>query len=178
MAVQRLHKGAQVGGWCHLHVSAECTCMLHATFACGWHQENVNTACDPQSLAWWCTESSPLQVTVGPWTERGFFYDFDLPHPLTERDLPKIRKEMTRILSKNLPFVCEEVTAAEAQSRIQARIAVVAGCGCRPHGFVKARARQVMRLLLLRRQPARSTNWRFCSRLWHATPKPLSQFTT
>ncbi|KAI3434559.1 hypothetical protein D9Q98_002632 [Chlorella vulgaris] len=60
------------------------------------------------------------QVTVGPWTERGFFYDFDLPHPLTERDLPKIRKEMTRILSKNLPFVCEEVTAAEAQSRIQA----------------------------------------------------------
>lgn len=60
------------------------------------------------------------QVTVGPWTERGFFYDFDMPHPLTERDLPKIRKEMTRILSKNLPFVCEEVTAAEAQSRIQA----------------------------------------------------------
>ena len=61
------------------------------------------------------------QVTIGPWTERGFFYDFDMPQPLTERDLPKIRKEMQRILKKNLPFVREEVSAAEARRRIQAR---------------------------------------------------------
>ncbi|EFN51790.1 hypothetical protein CHLNCDRAFT_56367 [Chlorella variabilis] len=48
------------------------------------------------------------QVTIGPWTDRGFFYDFDMPQPLTERDLPKIRKEMQRILKKNLPFVRED----------------------------------------------------------------------
>ncbi|PRW20597.1 threonine--tRNA chloroplastic mitochondrial 2 [Chlorella sorokiniana] len=60
------------------------------------------------------------QVTIGPWTERGFFYDFDMPQPLTERDLPKIRKEMQRILKKNLPFVREEVGADEARRRIQA----------------------------------------------------------
>lgn len=60
------------------------------------------------------------QVTIGPWTERGFFYDFDMPQPLTEKDLPKIRKEMQRILRKNLPFVREEVAATEARARIEA----------------------------------------------------------
>lgn len=60
------------------------------------------------------------QVTIGPWTERGFFYDFDMPQPLTERDLPKIRKEMQRILKKKLPFVREDVSADEARRRIQA----------------------------------------------------------
>ena len=60
-------------------------------------------------------------MTIGPWTERGFFYDFDMPAPLTEKDLPKIRKEMQRILRKNLPFVREEVSAAEARSRIEVR---------------------------------------------------------
>lgn len=43
-----------------------------------------------------------------------------MPQPLTERDLPKIRKEMQRILKKNLPFVREEVPAEEARQRIQA----------------------------------------------------------
>lgn len=60
-----------------------------------------------------------VQVTIGPWTERGFFYDFDMPQPLTEKDLPKIRKEMQRILRKNLPFVREEVSAEEARRRIE-----------------------------------------------------------
>ncbi|KAI7835328.1 hypothetical protein COHA_010768 [Chlorella ohadii] len=63
------------------------------------------------------------QVTIGPWTERGFFYDFDMPQPLTERDLPRIRKEMQRILKKNLPFLREEVPAEEARRRIQASAA-------------------------------------------------------
>lgn len=65
------------------------------------------------------------QVTIGPWTERGFFYDFDMPEPLTERDLPRIRKEMQRILRLNLPFVREEVSAEEARRRIQARAEVM-----------------------------------------------------
>jgi threonyl-tRNA synthetase len=62
-----------------------------------------------------------VQVTIGPWTDRGFFYDFDMPAPLTEQDLPQIRKEMQRILKKNLPFVREEVTPDEARRRIQVR---------------------------------------------------------
>lgn len=61
-----------------------------------------------------------MQVTIGPWTERGFFYDFDMPQPLTEKDLPKIRKEMQRIMRKNLPFIREEVSVDEARMRVQA----------------------------------------------------------
>jgi hypothetical protein len=44
-----------------------------------------------------------------------------MPQPLTEKDLPKIRKEMQKIMRKNLPFVREEVSAAEARARIEAR---------------------------------------------------------
>ena len=25
------------------------------------------------------------QVTIGPWTENGFYYDFDLPEPFTKK---------------------------------------------------------------------------------------------
>ena len=34
------------------------------------------------------------QVTIGPWTESGFYYDFDPPEPFTEKDLRKIKKEV------------------------------------------------------------------------------------
>jgi threonyl-tRNA synthetase len=34
------------------------------------------------------------QVTIGPWTENGFYYDFDNPEPFTEADLKAIKKEM------------------------------------------------------------------------------------
>eukprot|EP00887_Chlorella_sp_A99_P004027 scaffold11.g4027.t1 len=59
------------------------------------------------------------KVTIGPWIERGFYYDFDMP-ALTEKDLPKIRKEMARIIKRNLPFVREEVSADAARARIEA----------------------------------------------------------
>ncbi len=48
---------------------------------------------------------------MGPWTDRGFFYDFHFPAdaPLTDKDLKKIKKEMARIIKADLPFVREEV---------------------------------------------------------------------
>lgn len=49
------------------------------------------------------------QVTIGPWIERGFYYDFDLKQPLTEKDLKGIKKEMAKIAKANLPFIREEV---------------------------------------------------------------------
>jgi threonyl-tRNA synthetase len=27
------------------------------------------------------------QVTIGPWIDRGFYYDFDLPEPLSDKEL-------------------------------------------------------------------------------------------
>lgn len=38
------------------------------------------------------------QVTIGPWIEKGFFYDFDMKEPFTEKDLKKIKKEMVGLL--------------------------------------------------------------------------------
>jgi threonyl-tRNA synthetase len=49
------------------------------------------------------------QVTIGPWIERGFYYDFDLPTPLADKDLKAIKKEMARISKAKLSFVREEV---------------------------------------------------------------------
>jgi threonyl-tRNA synthetase len=61
------------------------------------------------------------QVTIGPWTETGFYYDFDSPDPFTEKDLKQIRKEMIKIINRQLPVIREEVSREEARSRIEAQ---------------------------------------------------------
>ncbi|MBE9110634.1 threonine--tRNA ligase [Nodosilinea sp. LEGE 07298] len=60
------------------------------------------------------------QVTIGPWIDYGFYYDFDSPEPFTEQDLKAIRKEMIKIINKGLPVTPETVTRDEAQRRIEA----------------------------------------------------------
>lgn len=60
------------------------------------------------------------QVTIGPWIENGFYYDFDSPEPFTEKDLKAIKKEMAKIIRRNLPVNREEVSREEAKVRIQA----------------------------------------------------------
>jgi threonyl-tRNA synthetase len=62
---------------------------------------------------------SSAQVTIGPWTESGFYYDFDLAEPLTEKDLKAIKKEMIKIINQKLPLIREEVSKEEAAKRIQ-----------------------------------------------------------
>ncbi len=59
------------------------------------------------------------QVTIGPWTENGFYYDFDTPEAFTEKDLKKIKKEMIKIINRKLPVVREEVSREEAKRRIE-----------------------------------------------------------
>ncbi|MDH6057040.1 threonine--tRNA ligase [Umezakia ovalisporum] len=58
------------------------------------------------------------QVTIGPWIENGFYYDFDSPEPFSENDLKAIKKEMVKIISRKLPVIREEVSREEAQKRI------------------------------------------------------------
>lgn len=60
------------------------------------------------------------QVTIGPWTENGFYYDFDCPEPFTESDLKAIKKEMIKIVNQKLPVIREEVSREEAKKRIEA----------------------------------------------------------
>nr|WP_313890548.1 threonine--tRNA ligase [Aetokthonos hydrillicola] len=59
------------------------------------------------------------QVTIGPWIENGFYYDFDNPEPFTEKDLKAIYKEMVKIINRKLPVVREEVSREEAENRIK-----------------------------------------------------------
>ncbi|MBA0548969.1 hypothetical protein Golob_020031 [Gossypium lobatum] len=59
------------------------------------------------------------KVTIGPWIDNGFYYDFDM-EPLSDNDLKRIKKEMDRIIKRNLPLVREEVSRDEAQKRIMA----------------------------------------------------------
>ena len=60
------------------------------------------------------------QVTIGPWIENGFYYDFDSPEPFSENDLKAIKKEMVKIINRKLPVIREEVSREEAQERISA----------------------------------------------------------
>jgi threonyl-tRNA synthetase len=59
------------------------------------------------------------QVTIGPWIENGFYYDFDCPEPFTEKDLKAIKKEMIKIINRKLPVLREEVSREEAKKRIE-----------------------------------------------------------
>ncbi|MCP9858545.1 MULTISPECIES: threonine--tRNA ligase [unclassified Cyanobium] len=61
------------------------------------------------------------QVTIGPWTESGFYYDFDNPEPFTEADLKAIQKEMGKIIARKLPLERIEVSREEAERRIRAQ---------------------------------------------------------
>jgi threonyl-tRNA synthetase len=61
-----------------------------------------------------------VQVTIGPWIENGFYYDFDSPQSFSEEDLKAIKKEMIKIINRKLPVRREEVSRADAQQRIQA----------------------------------------------------------
>ncbi len=58
------------------------------------------------------------QVTIGPWIENGFYYDFDNPEPFADKDLKAIQKEMTKIINRKLPVTREEVSREEAARRI------------------------------------------------------------
>ncbi len=60
------------------------------------------------------------QVTIGPWTEYGFYYDFDNPDPFSDKDLKTIKKEMIKIIKKDYPVKREEVSREEAKKRIEA----------------------------------------------------------
>ena len=61
------------------------------------------------------------RVTIGPWTETGFYYDFDNPDPFTEADLKAIKKGMIKIINQKLPLQRVEVSRAEAETRIKAQ---------------------------------------------------------
>ncbi|WP_164668410.1 threonine--tRNA ligase [Virgibacillus doumboii] len=57
-----------------------------------------------------------VQFGVGPVIDEGFYYDMDLDHSLTPEDLPKIEKEMKKIVDENLEIKRIEVSREEAKN--------------------------------------------------------------
>lgn len=56
------------------------------------------------------------KIAIGPPIEDGFYYDFELPRPLTPDDLEAIENGMRRIIKGNYPFDYRVVSADEARS--------------------------------------------------------------
>jgi len=54
------------------------------------------------------------KLAIGPAIEDGFYYDFDLPRPLTPDDLAEISRRMRESIRARRPFVREEVSRQEA----------------------------------------------------------------
>ncbi len=52
--------------------------------------------------------------TIGPAIDEGFYYDFFNLH-ISDKDLPKIEKEMEKIIAKNLPFKRTDISREEAK---------------------------------------------------------------
>lgn len=55
------------------------------------------------------------QIAIGPAIEDGFYYDFELPRPLENKDLDEITERMKKIIAQNKPFVRKEVSREEAR---------------------------------------------------------------
>jgi threonyl-tRNA synthetase len=55
------------------------------------------------------------KIAIGPPIEDGFYYDFDLPRPLTPEDLEKIEKRMREIIAGDHPFERKVVSAKDAR---------------------------------------------------------------
>jgi len=56
-----------------------------------------------------------VKLGIGPAIPEGFYYDFDLPRPLTPEDLTEIEKRMHEIVAANLPFTCEKMSREKAR---------------------------------------------------------------
>ncbi len=55
------------------------------------------------------------KVAIGPAIDDGFYYDFDLPRPLTPEDLEKIERRMRSIIQSRVRFERRVVNAEEAR---------------------------------------------------------------
>lgn len=60
------------------------------------------------------------KLGIGPVVENGFYYDFDLPEPLSENDLPRLEEEMRRIVREKIDFKRQILDAKQAKKNFKA----------------------------------------------------------
>ena len=56
-----------------------------------------------------------VKFGTGPAIENGFYYDFDFPSPISEKDLPKIEEKMRELIKKKIKFKKRVVSKEEAK---------------------------------------------------------------
>jgi threonyl-tRNA synthetase len=61
------------------------------------------------------------KLGIGPPIESGFYYDFDLPRPLTVDDLQAIERRMAESVAADHPFVLSEKSNADARAFLAER---------------------------------------------------------
>lgn len=57
-----------------------------------------------------------VQLAFGPTIEGGFYYDFELPHSLSENDFAAIEAEMAKLVKQDEPFERIEKSRADAEA--------------------------------------------------------------
>ena len=63
-----------------------------------------------------CSLFDNVKIDIGPATDDGFYYDFDMEHRLSAEDFPAIEKAIRKLIGAKLPFVREEVSREQAQA--------------------------------------------------------------
>lgn len=59
------------------------------------------------------------KYAIGPTIENGFYYDFELPRPLTPDDLVNLERRMKRTVKRNVPIEGEWIPKAQARTIFQ-----------------------------------------------------------
>jgi threonyl-tRNA synthetase len=54
-----------------------------------------------------------VEFAIGPVIDEGFYYDFDIDHPFTPEDLPRIEEEMRKIVREDLPLQRVEMSGKD-----------------------------------------------------------------
>ncbi|MEN7973052.1 MAG: threonine--tRNA ligase [Verrucomicrobiota bacterium] len=66
-----------------------------------------------------CRLFDNVQLDIGPSTDDGFYYDFDLEARITPDDFERIEAEMKKIVDEDLPFECLTVSRDEANELLK-----------------------------------------------------------
>jgi threonyl-tRNA synthetase len=67
-----------------------------------------------------CRLYENVKLDIGPATDSGFYYDFDLSRRLSADDFPAIEAVMAQLIKADLPFERVELSRAEAEERLRA----------------------------------------------------------
>ena len=90
---------------------------VHGTDADGLHVLRHSTAHVMAQAV--CALYPDAKYAIGPAIDDGFYYDFELPQPLSSDDLPAIEERIRALVAADQPFVREQVSRAEALQRLE-----------------------------------------------------------